>query len=256
MQVAEPINEQEEIKSRKARAKAHFDAIKKACTLQSSSSMSIGYHAYYLKKNNDFGVLGFASEDEARQAAGVGQSTWYDVIRLAGAFDGLEEKRFTAMKLTNAKALADLPQSKRMETTWLRSAEVDSIDNFHEKVAEEMRDKAKPSDGKEKPSAMKMSMPASRKEVIETGLKDYARAIGVEDTGKALELLVVERTGGPTLIGAISKSTDILKTARSLKQSELSTEEVAEKLYQAVDDVLIELAAAMEQVQNLESQGE
>lgn len=254
MQAVDLVNEQEEIKIRKSEAKAHFDAIKKACLLQSTSSLTIGYHAHWLKKHNQFGVLGFASEDEARQAAGVGQSTWYDVIRIAGAFEGVEEKKFTAMKLTNAKALAELPESKRHDTEWLRSAEVDSIEKFAEKISVEMQDKARPSDTKEKPSVMKMSMPASRKEVIETSLKDYAQAIGVEDTGQALELLVVERTGGPTLIGAISKSAAILKEARQLKESELSAEEVIEKLYKAVDDVLIEISAAMEQVQNLDSE--
>ena len=56
--------------------------------MESVSSMRIGWHAAYLKKNDLFGILGFKTESEARQAAGVGKSTWYVNIRLAEAFEG------------------------------------------------------------------------------------------------------------------------------------------------------------------------
>ena len=101
------ISETEEIKRRKAVAKEHFDAIKEAGALHSTTSMRIGYHAYRLKAENLFGVLGFADENEARVAAGVGESTWYANIRLAEQFKDLPEKRFVAMKQANAKALAE-----------------------------------------------------------------------------------------------------------------------------------------------------
>ena len=94
-------------------------------------------------------MLGYESERQAQEASGVKQATWFNVVRIADAFPNVEEKIFCAMKLTNAEALMDLPESKRLTEYWMRRAATDSTDTFKAVIDEEMNGKEKPSNGRE-----------------------------------------------------------------------------------------------------------
>lgn len=251
MQLVKPANEAEDIKARKAEAKAHFDAIKEAGTLVSRSSMTIGWHAYRLKSDGAFGVLGFSDENEARIAAGVGESTWYANIRLAEQFKELPEKRFVSMKQANAKALADLPESERLSTTWIRMAETMKIEEFEAKVNEAMNGKARASDSKERSTTMKLSMPASRQAVIVEKAKEFAIAHGLEpgDIGKAIEVSLIEATEGTTLVSAITNAMAQIRAAKEVIRSPLSADEALGKVGEILDEVVLGFDAALNQQQ-------
>lgn len=236
---------------RKTEAKRHFEAIVKSGEQESICSLRIGWHAHILKRENLFGLLGFESEDDARKASGIGRSTWYDTIRLAEAFDGIKEEQFTSMKLANAKALSDLPESKRLSREWIRMAGSMPVEKFQAKVDEEMNGKAKPSDGRESTSTLKVSMSSSQKKVVEECLKEYGAAVGVDgDLSKALELMVVEHTGSTTLIGSITNAVQRIKNAKSLASSGLSADEALTKILDELDSMLLEFSQALASAQN------
>ena len=255
MQLVKPANEAEDIKERKARAKAHFDAIKEAGQLHSRTSMVIGWHAYRMKADGDFGVLGFADENEARIASGVGESTWYANIRLAEAFKELPEKRFISMKQANAKALADMPESERLSTTWIRMAETMKIEDFAAKVDDAMDGKARASDGKERSKTMKLSMPASRMAVIEEKAKEFAISHGLEpgDIGKAIEVSLIETTEGTTLVSAITNAMAQIKAAKEVIRSPLSADEALGRVGEILDEVVLAFDAALNQQQQADA---
>lgn len=242
------MTEAEEIKQLKATAKLHFDAIKEAGAMVSTCSMTIGYHAYRLKNEALFGALGFGTEDEAREAAGVGESTWYANIRLAEQFKELSEKKFVSMKQANAKALADLPESKRFDPQWVKDASHKPIKEFEAMVDKEMNGKAKASDGKERSTSIKLGMPTSRKAVIEEKAKEYAEAHGLEDAndlGKIFELALVEATEGDTLLGVITGTLQHMKAIKDLIASPLSADEVLIKVNHIVDEVIMDADHAL-----------
>jgi hypothetical protein len=243
--------EAEEIKELKASAKLHYDAIKEASAAGSRSSMMIGYHAYRLKVEGLFGTLGFATEDEAREEAEVGESTWYANIRLAEQFKELSEKKFVAMKQANAKALADMPESARFDPQWVKDASHQKIKVFKARVDEAMNGKAKASDGKERSTSMKVSMPASRQLVIEEKAKEFAESHGIEpgDVGKAIEMALVEATEGETLIGAIGTAVQHMKSIKDLIRSNLSADEVLVQVNAIVDEVIMDFDHALSQKQ-------
>ena len=248
-----------EAAQRKAEAQKHFDIILKSGAMESVSSMRIGWHAAYLKKNNLFGILGFKTESEARQAAGVGESTWYANIRLAEAFEGITEAQFVSMKQASAKALSDLPESKRKDGSWIRWAGSMKIEDFAAKCDEVMDGKAKPSDTKERGVVIKMSVPKSRKESLEHHLERCATQMGInpDDKGKVVEMLAVERDGQTGLIEAITNAVQRIKAAKKLQEDNLSAEEALEKVNVLLDEMALEfhdaLTAASDGVQNLES---
>ena len=248
-----------EAAQRKAEAQKHFDIILKSGAMESVSSMRIGWHAAYQKKNDLFGILGFKTESEARQAAGVGESTWYANIRLAEAFEGITEAQFVSMKQASAKALSDLPESKRKDGSWIRWAGSMKIEDFAAKCDEVMDGKAKPSDTKERGVVIKMSVPKSRKESLEHHLERCATQMGInpDDKGKVVEMLAVERDGQTGLIEAITNAVQRIKAAKKLQEDNLSAEEALEKVNVLLDEMALEfhdaLTAASDGVQNLES---
>jgi hypothetical protein len=241
------VSEAEQIKKIKAEAKEHFEAIRLAQESNSRSSMVIGFHAYRMKINKLFQVIGFETEDDARKAAGVGESTWYANIRLAEQFKELPEKQFVSMKQANAKALADLPESKRLSTEWIRMAAVEKIEIFAEKCDHEMNGKARASDTKERSTTLKeVSVPASRKTVIVQKAKLYAEQHGIEpDTGKAIEMALIEATDGMTLINAITNALKRVKTCKDIIFGEYSAAEALTKVDEELDAMVLDFDAAL-----------
>jgi hypothetical protein len=249
---SDPIDrerEEREIKDRKEEATYHFKQIKQASVLQSRNSLRIGFHALALKEKNLWGMLGYKDEGEAREAAGVGKSTWFSTIRLSEAFKGVPEELFTAMRLTNAKALSDLPESQRQDREWLKAAADDSLKEFQAKVDLEMNGKTKDSDTKEPIQSFKTTMPASQKKVVEQGIKTYAAAVGIDpsNTGKVLETAMVELNYGAGLIETLTTAVQKIKAAKVLAHSGLSADEALEKVEATLDELVITFADALNQ---------
>jgi len=243
-----PNNEpQGEAEERKARAKEHFSKIKTAATVQSRNSLLIGYHAYRLKEENLFGILGYANEHEARSAAGVSKSTWFSTISLAEAFKDLPVDLFIRMKLSNAIALADMPESKRLDRDWVEKAACESIEYFERLVDEEMQGKARTSDTKERSTTMKITMPVSQKAVIDEKVGEFAEAhdMDPEDTGKVIEAMAVEATGGDTMLNVILHVVHRAKKIKELCESGLSADEVLAEVVKFNEENILECAAIL-----------
>ena len=251
--ILHPVSEEAE--NRKSEAKKHWSTITKAGGMLSVSSLRIGYHAAILKRGGMFGILGFENESEAQEASGIGDSTWYAMIRLAEQFPGVEESIFVEMKQANAKALADLPESKRLTEYWLRRAATDSMDTFAALIDEEMDGKARASDGKERTVSLNYKMPKSRKKAVEEGLREYAKQVGVEgDESRALELLVAEKTGSVSLVEAITHGVHRCGKVKELIESGImSSDEVLAQVVVLNEDSILEFTSALEGVQILES---
>ena len=239
--------EEQEIRLRKDEATYHFKQIKQASVLQSRNSLRIGFHAFALKEKGLWGMLGFRDEQEAREAAGVKESTWHNVIRLAEAFRGLPEELFINMKLANASELADLPEARRLDREWVGYAAEESMRKFADRVAKEMNGKQRDSDTKEEIITMKMSMPESRRTVIEAGAKKFAEKHGMDtsDVSRVIEVMVVEQSEGTSLIGAIAGAVQSLKKARQVADSGLSAAEALEKVLEINDSIILEFGEAL-----------
>ena len=244
--------DEQEIRLRKEEASFHWKQIKQASILQSRNSLRIGFHAFAIKTKNLWGMLGLKDEHEAREAAGVGESTWFSTLRLAEQFKGVPEELFTAMRLTNAKALADLPDTKRQDREWLKAAADDSLKEFQAKVDLEMNGKTKDSDSKEVIRTFKKTMPASQMKAVEQGIKTYAVSIGIdpENTGKVLETAMVELNQGAGLVSTITTACQKIKEAKEFAHSGLSADEALGVLDRVMDEVILDFAHALEQAAN------
>lgn len=247
--------ESEEADRRKQEAKKHWSIITKSGGLVSVNSLRIGFHANVLKKDNLFGILGFENEKEAQQASGVGDSTWYAMIRLAEQFNGVSEDLFVGMKQANAKALADLPESQRLTEYWLRRAATDSMDTFAALIDAELDGKARESDGKERTVNYSVKMPTSRRKAVQSGLLEYSKVVGCDgDESRALELLVAEKTGTPSLVGTITSAVQKMKQVKTWIESGLSSDEVLSKVVVLNEEMILDFAACLDSLQNLESE--
>jgi hypothetical protein len=201
-----------------------------------------------MREENLFGILGFGSEEDARDASGVGRSTWYNTIGLASAFNGLPEDLFTSMKLVNAQTLSDMGESKRLDREWVKKAAELTEKQFSKLVDEEMNGKGRPSDGRERSVKMTIDVPASRKVVIEAKVKEFAEAHDMEasDTGKVIEAMAVEATGGKTMLDAILHTVQRAKQVKELAESGLSSDEVLSQVLIWNEETILECAAVLE----------
>ena len=246
----------EEAENRKAQAKKHFEIIRKAGGVVSVNSLRIGYHAYALKRDNLFGILGFETERDAQEASGVKSSTWFNVMRIAEAYPSVSEELFCGMKLSNAEALIDLPESKRLTEYWLRKAGTVPIETFRMEVETELNGAARASDGREKSTSYKITMPTSRKNVVVMAIREYGKQVGVDDESRALEMMVAEHTEGVSLIGSITGAVKKIAELKELGHTDLSAGEALEKVYEGLDWIVGEFKSALEAVQNLDPEEE
>jgi hypothetical protein len=241
----------EEAEHRKKEAQQHWKAIQQSGPLVSTNSLRIGYHAAALKRDGLFGILGYENEKEAQHASGVGESTWYAMIRLAEQFHGVSEKLFCEMRQANAKALADLPESKRLTEYWLRRAATDSMDAFATLIDSELDGKARESGGKERVVSFAVKMSKSQKKSVETGIKEISKKFGCEgNDAKVIELMVAECGDGVSLVGTISKAIERIAAIKKLGKSGLSAAEVLEKAYVQLDEIVEEFRIALENARN------
>lgn len=192
-------------------------------------------------------MLGFSDEEAARDAAGVGKSTWYSTIALARSFDRLPEDLFISMKLVNAQELADLGESRRLDREWVKKAADLTEKQFRKLVEEELNGKSRPSDGKERSVKMTVDMPASRKTVIEEKVKEFAEAHDMEpaDTGRVIEAMAMEATGGKTMLDTILHAMQRAKKIKELSESGLSSDEVLAQVIPLNEDSILEFAEVL-----------
>ena len=251
--ILEPQSEEAEL--RKQEAKAHWKAIQQSGPLVSTNSLRIGFHAAALKRDGLFGILGYENEKEAQEASGVKQATWYNVMRIAEAFPNVEEKLFTGMKLTNAEALMDLPESKRLTEYWMRRAATDPIDLFQAAVDTELDGHAKASSGRERVVSISIKATKSQKESIDAGLQKISKELGCEgNEAKTLEFMVAERKEGLSLVGTISKAIDRIAEIKKFGDSGLSAAEALEKSYAGLDEIVVDFRKALENLQNRQTE--
>lgn len=245
--MTEPIDIREEAEARREEAKRHFEAIKSAGVTNSRSSLSIGFHARILKEKNLWGMLGFRDEDETREASGVGSSTWYSTIAIAESFKGVPEEQFTLMKLSNANAARDLPDSKRVDPEWIRRAIELSMKEFQKLLEEELYGKAKRSDSVEQVTTMKMAVPASQKKVIEKRVEAFAEKHGMDpkDTGSVIEAALVESTEGDTLLAVLLRVVGRAKQIKELLESGLSSDEILAKVIVINEETVLDVHNAI-----------
>jgi DNA-binding ferritin-like protein len=77
-------------------------------------------------------------------------------------------------------------------------------------------------------------------------LKQAAEEMGEQDTGRALEMILVERTEGVSLIGAITQAIEKIAEIKKLGDTGLSVSEVLEKTNAELDAIVETFRQALE----------
>jgi hypothetical protein len=241
-----------EAESRKKLATKYFEKLKKAGGLSSTSSLQIGWNAHAILKDNLFQMLGFENERDVREAAEISDSGWYSNLRIAEAFDGLEEETFYSLKQANARELAKLPQSKRLSPEWITKAKKDPIKSFALQIEEELDGKATSENGKESIVSYAVKMPKSRRKAVQEGLLEISKGLGCEgDESRTIELIVAERRGAVSLVETITNAAQRCGRIKELAESGLSSDEVLAQVIVLNEESILEFATAL---QNLESE--
>lgn len=98
------------------------------------ASLRIGWYGMILRKNNLFGELGFATEQDYFRSCNIGRSTWYRVIAIAERLEHLGRESVLNMKVENARILARCPDFMREDEDLAVMAATQTVKEFSRAV--------------------------------------------------------------------------------------------------------------------------
>jgi hypothetical protein len=107
---------------------ASADAITKA-------SLRIGWYGMLLQKHDLFRELGFPCEEAYYRARHIGRSTWYRAIGIARRLEHLGREAVLAMKVENARMLAEFAEEGEIDQDLIQSASSAPIKDFSRKIS-------------------------------------------------------------------------------------------------------------------------
>ena len=191
--------------NRQELAKECDEHVRRAWRSVKKHSMEIGWYGRILKAENLFQELGYADEVAYWQAAGVGHSTWYKMIRIAEAFAHLTLDEFLALSIENADQLSTLNEAARHDEKLLAQAAKQTAIQFEETLAEHT------AEVQHRPVAelsvtWKLHMKRGQRTVIEQRLRQWQQEHGIADEAYALEMLIAEYTERLTLVGYMTET--------------------------------------------------
>jgi hypothetical protein len=222
--VEEGVQNLDKETSLKEQILASDKSIKEAWPKVRKMNMLIGWEGAFIEQHNGWSLLGFDNQHDYRQALQISRSTWYKHIAIAHKFSELDKKAFLAMNIENAARLGIEPPQVRYDPANVQKAATKPTREFRDELTTESAHK----EGKpaiEKWVEMTWKMKEERREWIEKSLEKWCqengineawcKEYGIDENAYALEMLLAESTGKPTLVGfmmeAIPKLTEAIQ---------------------------------------------
>lgn len=180
---------------RKERVLASYRCMQQCVVKESKTSMERGWEAAQIERDNGWEIIGFKHQHDCRVSLGVSYANWYRTMSVAQNFAELSKAEFLAMKLENAELLGRQSTEIRYNPQNIEAAGTETINIFKTKFT------PLPAQEKEHWSTMELRMRKEQKEVVEKGIREFQSEHGIENPAYALELMVVETSERPTLVG-------------------------------------------------------
>jgi hypothetical protein len=203
-------------------------------------SMEIGWYGRVVKNRNEFHRHGCKDENEYRQMVRVGRTTWYRMIRIAGALSQLKKEEFLSMTAENADQLSRLSEEDRYEPEILEAARTKTETELARYLLERQA-KAENKPVEDVRVTMKFSVFEGQRTVIDDRLKDFMREYAIADRGTALEWWAMEYGTGESTMAFQRQSVPALRKA--LKA------ETLEEIKTAVGEYVISMVGHLDRMQ-------
>lgn len=154
-------------------------------------TMKIGWYGSRIKAHDKFAELGYLNEKDYWAKKEIGETTWYEMVRIAEAFIFCTEQEFFAMKIQNASALSRVPDEHRYDPEMLQKAAAESIKKFDATVAKYREHKEGIPQAEQK-ATFKLRMNRGQLEMISESLGEWMEERNLADQAEALVLLMAE----------------------------------------------------------------
>ncbi len=192
-------------------------------------NMLIGWEGAFIQRHNGWKLLGFDDQHAYRLALQISKSTWYKHIGIAEKFAELDKEAFTSMSIENAHRLSVEPPHVRYDPVNVKKAATTLSREFRDTLTTEGAHR----EGKpevEKWVELTWKMKEARREWIEKSLEKWCvengvnetwcKEHGIDENAYALEMLLAESVGRPTLVGfmmeEIPKLTEAVRSTSDL----------------------------------------
>lgn len=175
-------------------------------------SMEIGWFGRIVKARNEFARHGCRDEKEYRELVRIGRTTWYRMIRIAGALSQLKREEFLSMTVENADLLSRIPDEERYDPELLEMARTLNEPQFQKRLLER-RAKLENKPVEEVRVGMRISLFEGQRTVVEDALTRFMRQHGIVDRGTALEWIMMEYRDSATIMAFLQQSAPTLRKA-------------------------------------------
>lgn len=197
-------------------------------------SMVIGWHAYRLKKKDQWQSNGYADEAAYRDAVGISSVTWGRMTRIAGTLAKLDVQEFTSMTAENAEHLGSLPNECKYSLEWRTWAQRELAEVFRKRVLT-YKAAAAGLDVPDMRVKLGFRLFESQRTVIKTALSEFQKENAISDEGTALEWLCMEYHGRKTFARFIREEIPKLKAALVVGGHFCTQREVEDHILALVD---------------------
>lgn len=208
-------------------------------------SMRVGWYGRIVKLKDRFQQMGYVDEKDYRLRKGVGRSTWYRMLRIADDFQDLDSATFLGMTAENAEHLSKLPVEERYKPEWIDKASTLNEGQF-QKALLEAQAVSEGVETKEVMVSLKIPVFDGQRAVINEGIELFRQQHNLKTAAESLELIVVESMGRKTFTNFMQDALPRLRSAISLTR-DVEPESAVEALRETVEQVIFDLAAALEE---------
>lgn len=229
-------------------ATKNFSRLKELCSLEQKTPMERGWIAHEMKANNQFTLLGYNTEGEARTALKIGRSTWFRYVGLAEKLNKLGKEEFVKLIPENADHLARLDPKLRYRRDLVKAAQTMTEEEF-EKLLVKHRAADEDADEDDVVVSLKFRLTEGQRKAIKSTFDWFAgqHEIPKDEESKILELICAEIKHGKPVVTAMMRATGRLGEAEKLLNGgsgDLAADEVIKQSHGIVAGVMRDMCAA------------
>lgn len=176
-----------------------------AAKMYRQASMRVAYFGFRLRfaLMDDWSPLGVKDEEEYRQKLGIGQSTFYKLLRIGQALYTVKLADMEKISVGNAELLIQVEPALWHDFPWVQEAQKLSPDDFSKLIVQRHRQVGSQS---EPMTYFRAKVPYSAKKFLIETLDKFRLEHGLNTAGEALEYLVADVHDRPNVMVAIERA--------------------------------------------------
>ena len=174
------------------------------------SSLRIAYYGFRMRfaLGDDWSQVGAKDEEEYRKLLGVGQSTWYKLLKIGMALYMVKLADMERITVGKAELLIQVEPALWHDFPWVQEAQKLSEDEFTRLIVQRHRQVGS---AKEPMTYFRVKVPFSTKKFLLDTVEKFRQEHNLASSAEAIEYLVADVHDRPNVMAAIERANRYVK---------------------------------------------